>query len=130
MSTATLISVEEYLNTGFADGDFEYVDGILVDPNMGDIDHSDWQTGIALYLRIHYPQYWTGTAPRVQVGPRRFRVPDICLVAGPKPAGKAVTAPPHLVVEIVSPDDRIDYMDDKISDYLESGVNYVWVLNP
>ncbi len=39
MSAATLISVEEYLNTSY-DPDMEYVDGVLVETNVGDLLHS------------------------------------------------------------------------------------------
>ena len=35
----TLVSVEEYLRTSYPDGDCEYVDGEIVERNVGEIDH-------------------------------------------------------------------------------------------
>jgi len=67
---------------------------------------------------------------RVQVRPSRIRVPDVVLVAGPQPAGRIITVPPHLVVEVLSPDDRAAAVQDKIDDYLAFGIPYVWVVNP
>jgi Uma2 family endonuclease len=126
----TLVSVEEYLRTSYPDGDREYVDGEIVERNVGEIDHASLQTRIVFYLLSHYPQFWAAVAVRVQVKSSRFRVPDVTLVAGPRPAGKIVTAPPHLVVEVLSPDDRAGAVQEKIDDYLAFGIPYVWVVNP
>ena len=35
MNTGALVSVEEYLHTSYPDGDREYVDGRIVERNMG-----------------------------------------------------------------------------------------------
>jgi Uma2 family endonuclease len=118
----TLVSVEEYLRTSYPDGDCEYLDGEIVERNMGEIDHARLQSRILIYLATHYPKFWAVVEVRVQVKSKRFRVPDVTLVAGPEPAGKIVTAPPHLVVEVLSP--------EKIDDYLAFGIPYVWVVNP
>ncbi len=53
METAALMSVEEYLLTSYPDGDREYVDGRIVERNVGEFDHSHWQTRIAVYLVMH-----------------------------------------------------------------------------
>jgi Uma2 family endonuclease len=126
----TLVSVDEYLRTSYPDGDCEYVDGEIVERNLGEIDHGDLQTRIVFYLLTHYPKFWAAVEVRVQVKSNRFRVPDVTLVAGPRPAGKIVTAPPHLVIEVLSPDDRASAVQEKIDDYLAFGIPYVWVVNP
>jgi len=41
-----------------------------------------------------------------------------------------VTTPPLLCVEVLSPDDRMVDMQDKIDDYLAMGVPAIWVVNP
>ena len=130
MTSTTLISVDEYLSTSFSDGDREYVDGRIVERNMGEFDHSDLQTAIAAYLRVRYKRFWTGVEQRVQVRPTRLRVPDVCLAINPKPQRGILTAPPFLVVEVLSPDDRAGDLEEKIDDYLAFGVKYVWVANP
>ena len=94
MSVGTVVSVEEYLNTSFEDGDREYLDGRIVERNLGEIEHSDLQTAMVTYLRTHCPGIWAGVEVRVQVKATRFRVPDICLVLGGKPQERIVVSPP------------------------------------
>jgi len=43
MGTTTLVSVEEYLRTSFPDADREYIDGRIVERNVGEVYHSDVQ---------------------------------------------------------------------------------------
>jgi len=54
---ALLVSVEEYLNTSYPDGDREYVDGQIVERNVGEIDHAGLQTRIMIYPATHYPGF-------------------------------------------------------------------------
>jgi Uma2 family endonuclease len=41
-----------------------------------------------------------------------------------------LTKPPFLCIEILSPEDRITRILQRINDYLEMGVANVWVLDP
>jgi Uma2 family endonuclease len=127
----TLVSVEEYLSTSYSDGDREYVDGEILERNLGEIPHGSAQGNIYHFFRNHYGKIlWAGIEIRVQVKASRFRVPDVLAVLGPMPAGAIITAPPFLVVEVLSKDDRADDIEEKIDDYLAFGVGYVWILNP
>jgi Uma2 family endonuclease len=130
MDRATLVSVDEYLNTSFTDGDREYVDGHIVERNLGEIDHGDIQTASAYSIRRRYPNYWAAVEIRTRVSATRFRIPDVTIVAGPKPEGRVITSPPLVVVEVLSPDDRAGDMQEKIDDYLTFGIPCVWVVNP
>jgi Uma2 family endonuclease len=131
MGTTTLVSVEEYLRTSFPDADREYVDGRIVERNVGEVDHSDVQSSILHYLRTHYKKgVWAGVEVRVQVKKTRFRIPDVTVVGGGKPAEPIIRKPPAIVVEVLSPDDRAGDLEDKIADYLAFGIPYVWVINP
>ncbi len=114
------LSVEEYLRTSFSDADREYVDGRIVERNLGEVDHSELQTAVAHYLRTHYKkQVWAGVEVRVQVKKTRFRIPDITVVAGSKPAERIIRTPPVVAVEVLSPDDRAGDLEEKINDYLK-----------
>src|SRR4029077_10582511 len=131
MGTTTLVSVEEYLRTSFPDADREYIDGRIVERNVGEVDHSDLQTAIAHYLRTHYKKrVWAGVEVRIQVRKTRFRIPDVTIMLGPKPTERIIRTPPLIVVEVLSPDDRAGDLEEKINDYLAFGVQYVWVINP
>ena len=131
MPARTLVPVEEYLHTSY-DPDCDYVDGEVLERNVGEWDHSELQTAIAAYffalrkkLRI-----FTVVEQRVQVSRTRFRVPDVCIMAGSRPAEQILTQPPLVTIEILSKDDRVGYMQKKIDDYLAFGVRYVWVIDP
>jgi Uma2 family endonuclease len=41
-----------------------------------------------------------------------------------------VTIPPDLAVEVVSPNDEVDQLDEKVKEYLRAGVKLVWVVRP
>ena len=131
MGTTTLVSVEEYLRTSFPDADREYVDGRIVERNVGEIDHSDVQTAIAHHMRTHYKKrVWAGVEVRVQVRATRFRIPDVTVVLGAKPAERIIRTPPAIAIEVLSPDDRAGYLEEKTADYLALGIPYIWVINP
>lgn len=131
MGIATLISVEEYLSTAYRP-DCDYVDGVVLERNLGEQDHSNMQMALSAYLFNLRKNLGIQVFPeqRVQVKTTRFRVPDICVVAGPKPDEQIFTQPPFLCIEILSPEDRMNQMQERIDDYLAFGVRYVWLLNP
>jgi Uma2 family endonuclease len=127
----TLISVDEYLNTSY-DPDREYLDGRVVERNLGELDHSELQTELSSFLNVRRKQLGIRVfvEQRVQVRPTRFRVPDISIVVGPRPRGRILVDPPFLCVEILSREDRAGDFQERIDDYLEFGVQYVWVIDP
>lgn len=130
MGQTTAVSMEEYLRTSYPDGDREYVDGQVRERNRGEIQHADLQGRVYRLLWHRRPDDWIGLATRVQVSASRFRVPDICLVRGGKPDTGYVRDAPALAVEVLSPDDRVGEVLEKVDDYLRMGVPCVWVLNP
>jgi hypothetical protein len=65
---------------------------------------------------------------RVNADPPRYRIPDLCVTFG-EPDDDIFTAPPSLYIEILSPDDAAIEVREKIDEYLDFGVSYVWVIN-
>jgi Uma2 family endonuclease len=128
----TLVSVEEYLNTSYDDGDREYVDGEIVERNMGEKTHSRLQRKLVLFFGAleHTLQTYCFPEQRVQVKATRFRVSDVCVYIGAEPEEEVFRTPPFLVVEILSKDDRASDLQEKIDDYLAFGVAFVWVIDP
>jgi len=131
MATGTLISVSEYLTTSYSP-DRDYVDGVVVERNMGEKDHSRLQGMLVGYLILRRKEWGIHVFPeqRVQVKPTRFRIPDICVVAGAEPDEQIFTAPPLVCIEILSKDDRWSQVQERIDDYLAFGVRHVWVIDP
>jgi Uma2 family endonuclease len=131
MGTTALVSVEEYLRTSYSDGDREYLDGIVVERNVGETWHSRVQGLIGAWLMVHYPQFWSGPECRLRIRASRYRIPDITLVTGKWPPKRGpLMEPPFLVIEVLSPDDRPGDMREKIADYRGCGVSYTWIVDP
>jgi Uma2 family endonuclease len=130
MATGALVSVEEYLSTSYRP-DCDYVDGVVLERNLGETDHSGLQTEIAFFYRSRRRAWglWAYVEQRVQVSARRFRIPDVCLVLG-KPSEKILRTPPFICIEVLSKDDRLQTMRDRVEDYLSFGVPYVWIIDP
>jgi len=131
LPVAKSVSVEEYLHTVYRP-DCDYVDGELVDRNVGEKNHSKLQRQMLLYLheRRNLWGIFVIQETRMRVSPTRYRVPDICVFAGPEPDEQVFTLPPLLCIEILSPEDRMSRMQVRIKDYLAFGVRYVWVVDP
>lgn len=126
-----LVSVEEYLRTAYRP-DCDYVDGVVLERNVGEKSHSNLQKRVLRYLEDREEQLgiFAIQETRVQILPTRFRVPDVCVFAGPEPDEEIFTQPPFLCIEILSPEDRTGRMQARIDDYLGFGVPYVWVIDP
>jgi Uma2 family endonuclease len=132
MATASaLISVAEYLSQTY-EPDCDYIDGHLEERNLGEVDHSWLQMRIAAYFYARTREWNITVLPeqRVQVKAFRYRIPDVCVLLGPKPTEQILTKPPFLCIEILSPEDRMNRVRSRIGDYLEMGVPRVWVLDP
>ena len=130
MPAGTAISVEEYLRTTYRP-DCDYVDGEVIERNLGEYDHARLQTVLAAFFFALDAKSNTRAVveQRVHVTLTRFRIPDVCVV-GKGVVEQIVTHPPLLCIEILSKDDTVTSLHDRIQDYLGMGVPAVWVLDP
>jgi Uma2 family endonuclease len=128
----TLVSVEEYLNTSYDGPDREYVDGRILERNLGEKDHSRVQRKLMGFFIANEPSLRTLCFPeqRVQVKATRFRVPDVCVYLGSEPDEQVFRTPPFLAIEILSKDDRASDMQEKLDDYRDFQIPFVWVIDP
>lgn len=131
MKAGTQVSLEEYLETVYRP-DCDYVDGEVVERNVGEVEHGDFQLGIGAYLRARQRALgiFVATEVRVRVSASRYRIPDICVIKGGKPNERYITQPPFLCIEVLSERDTLDNIQERIDDYFAMGVPYVWVVNP
>jgi Uma2 family endonuclease len=130
MATSTRLSLFEYLKTSYRP-DREYVDGELLERNVGKWEHARLQALLASWFQSQ-EKSWSvkvATEQRLQVSPTRVRIPDVMLVSrGPQP--EVIVNPPVLVVEILSPDDTYTETQSRAADYLQMGVPCVWIIDP
>jgi Uma2 family endonuclease len=130
MAVKTLMSVEEYLRTSFDGSDCEYLDGEIVERNMGEFPHARLQAFLCHLLLLRGSGLQVVTEIRTQISPTRFRIPDIAVWRPGYIGTRIPTVPPFLAVEILSPEDRMVRMQPKIQEYLSIGVEWVWVIDP
>jgi Uma2 family endonuclease len=123
-----LISVEEYLNTSY-DPDVEYVDGVLVERNMGDWLHSLVQSNILYRLRAKYPHLKVVAELRSGVTGTRYRLPDVSVLLE-APKTRYLLDAAYLVVEILSEGDEMSQVIEKLKEYARKGVPNIWLIDP
>ncbi|MBZ5623530.1 MAG: Uma2 family endonuclease [Acidobacteriia bacterium] len=128
MSVETLIPVEEYLNTSY-DPDVEYVDGVLVERNVGDLLHSLVQSNIGHHMRRKYPHVYALPELRSQTRSTRYRLPDITVLLS-FPQTDYVLEAAFLAVEILSKSDSMTSVIEKLDEYTQKGVANIWLIDP
>jgi len=125
------ISVEKYLRTGY-EPDCEYEDGVVLERNLGEFEHSFLQALLTTTFTNYMEQWSVFGLPeqRIQIKPRRFLVPDVCVLRVGTPREKILTHPPLIAIEIMSPEDTKRRTAAKAIEYLDFGVPHVWVVDP
>ena len=132
-STATLVSVDEYLNTRY-EPDMDFVDGALVSRNVGTQLHSLLQGILADHFRQYRKSHRIKVFPEarllVDTASRRHRIPDVLVLQSPHRKGNVVVDVPAIVVEIKSPEDTFDDIVSRCFDYEKLGVGNILVMDP
>ncbi len=133
MATAAKLSVrpEEYIGKSFRP-DCDFIDGELQERNLGELEHSEMQVAILLWFAQHCNEWGLKILPemRVQTSAHRFRVADIAIIASDAPRERILTTPPLIVIEILSPEDRVGRYKERLDDYRRMGVRNLWVIDP
>jgi Uma2 family endonuclease len=127
----TLVSEQEYLSSQY-EPDCEYEDGVLIERHAGTEKHSWMQAALAAYIFRRRTAWgvnvYIGQRARVRAG--KYKLPDVCIVQGPRPSTPIFEQPPLVAIEILSPEDRPLRVDRTIAEWLEFGVGYMWVVDP
>jgi Uma2 family endonuclease len=125
------VSVREYLSTSYRP-DCDYVDGRIEERNVGEFEHALLQTLLG-HTFMSNRDAW-GVLPltdvRIQVKPTRFCVPDVTVLRAGVPREPILTHPPLLVIEILSPEDRLSRTTERTDEYLDFGIENIWIVDP
>jgi Uma2 family endonuclease len=122
-------------------GRYELVDGQLRERKASFL--STVITGeIGRVLGNHCREHNLGWLPSAQQGYRCYpwapglvRMADVSFVRAERVTPELwdeghVTIPPDLAVEVVSPHDKVEELDEKVNEYQRAGVKLVWVVHP
>ena len=132
MDAKVLMTVDEYRRAQFDGADRDYVDGEVVERNMGELPHARIQAELLVRLSGLAKGMAFQVLPeiRLQIAPTRIRVADIAVWRAGSIGQRIPTVAPFLVVEILSPEDRLTRLQPKVQEYLAHGVEWVWVIDP
>ena len=123
---AFIITPEQYLATHF-EREPELVHGEVAERPLPNLIHGRTQQRLAVHLdSVGY----CCTEVRMRLAEDLFRIPDVAVFEGPGPMEPVPTIPPVLVVEISSPDDRLEAMLQKLEQYRVWGVQHIWLIEP
>jgi Uma2 family endonuclease len=131
MAAAVHIPLAEYLSTTYRP-DRDYLEGELKERNMGEQPHADVQAIITTILGMNRRNWAIRqvTECRLQISSSRFRIPDIMVLRNTDPKDPIVNFAPLLCVEILSKDDRLHEIQQRIDDYASLGTALTWVVDP
>lgn len=135
-----LVTAEDLFRLPSHDGKTELVRGEVIEMAPPGGEHGGLQLSLAGRMYVHSQANGlkfvvTETGFRLRSHPDTVRAPDIAFVearrlpSGKLPAGY-IDGPPTLAVEIVSPGDTHQDVQEKIAEYLEAGARRVWAVNP
>ena len=85
LPTPPLVSVKEYLHTKYPNGDREYLDGLVVERNVGTPAHSALQKILIVHLATFEKDLHLAVRPecRTRIEETRYRVPDVLVMVRP-----------------------------------------------
>src|SRR5471032_2893248 len=131
MSTITVVSEAEYLSTVY-ESDCEFEDGVVIERNLGEKDHSWLQAALAAYFfqrrKLWSIEVYTEQRHRIRKG--KYMIPDVCVFSQPEPDERVFSRPPLIWIEILSPEDRPLRVSNKVRQLLEFGAANIWVIDP
>lgn len=133
MATKAVLSEAEYLRTSFPGVDQEFHDGEIIERTMPDPLHSRTQAKLCAFFINNERNHRTFSYPELRLRPRPDRViiPDVAVYC-PNLIGN--TAPtdiePLIIIDILSPDDRMSEVRNKLQEYIDWGVPHVWLIDP
>jgi Uma2 family endonuclease len=132
MATAsTHVPVEVYLQADY-EHDCDYVDGEVEERVVGEKDHAIWQALLIRFFGAKQRELGILALPeqRIRVAASRYRVPDVTLLSGDAPDEQIITHPPLAVFEIMSPEDRMSRVLERLADYESMEIGAIWVIEP
>jgi Uma2 family endonuclease len=134
-----LLTIDEWVQHPEAD-QYELIDGVLR-ARMVNLNRHEYAVArLAQILNNYYdlPEHSGsvfGSNTKYRVRGRRGIMPDLSVLLGAKadaidPDAAYNTVGPDLAVEVLSPDQGEDYVEERLDDFEKLGTAEVWIVNP
>ena len=131
MVTAARVSLEEYLKTSYRP-DVEYIEGELKEKSLVTPAHGKVQTLLGVWFWQHGQEWGISAAveTRTQIDLVRVRLPDFVVMVRGSRETSALTQPPLIAIEVLSPSDSYRDLKQRAADLESMGVRNIWLLDP
>lgn len=142
MSTQVqLMTADELLALPRGEFRYELVKGELIKMSPAGHDHGRIIMRLAAPMAMHVKQHGLGEVYAAETGfilelePDTVRAPDIAFIVRQRVEAVGRTrgywhGAPDLAVEVLSPDDRVSEVEQKVAEWLAGGAKQVWVVSP
>lgn len=130
-----LYTIEQYMTLPDDGKQYELVKGELVEMAGPSGKHGEVVNLLGFEIRSHLRvtnnqgRIFTGAAFTLDKTTNTARVPDIGFVAAgriPAKFGGPVPVPPDLAIEVISPSETTDEIQNKIEDYQQAKIRLIW----
>lgn len=139
MTTETLLTIDQFFDLSAPPGVYhELLRGRLVEMSIPGFEHGAVQAQAALALgnlcNASFPELICATHTGFLLGPDTVQGPDVAVIRRQaqremKTYRGALVGAPDLAVEIISPNQSSEDLQEKVDNYLEAGTKTVWVVS-
>lgn len=135
------LTLDEFLAMPETEPPCEYVQGRVIQKPMPTFLHGLIQSRLGYLIARHLEQaagaFVVSEVRHADRDEDRAYLPDVAVIratrisdeGGALPQG-ALTFPPDIAIEVLSPDARPGRVSDKVSFYLRTGTEIVWLIDP
>ena len=108
------------------------MDGLVLERNLGERSHSKLQKLLTLYFGTRERELGDHGLDRMAGTSKAHALPHSrCVYRARAGAGRTGSDQPSVCLfEILSSEDRLSEMEERVADYLAFGVAYVWIIDP
>jgi len=133
-----LITAQEFEQMKFDDAHVELVRGEIIEMTPAGGNHGEIALAIGALIRTFVTQHQLGKTYAAETGfilshnPDTVRAPDVGFIVAARARSyeSFVDGTPDLAVEVVSPGDSHEEVQQKVLDYLNAGTKMIWIIQP
>jgi Uma2 family endonuclease len=126
------VTVQTYLHTSFPNPDREYRDGKLVARSLPDYLHSKTQGLVGAFFAqlCHQLPIYPALSVRLKLRESLYLIPDVAVFHPTEPQQPVPDTAPLIAIEVLSLDDKLTKVREKLEEYRAWGVPHVWLVDP